>query len=108
MLRHYRRAALFLSSATAVGGGFTSHKYDCFNIGPCKGDVDFWITLDGLATYSFLGFWLVLLALTAVHARSLCEARPKILAWSTAFLVPSVAAFVGAWFFNLGVKVPAI
>jgi hypothetical protein len=102
------RSILFLTLVSAVCGGFTSHKYDCFNIGPCTGNVDYWITLDKLATYSFIGFWLVLVIVVVAQSRKTSEVRLKFMNWLVAIGIPPAALLAANWFFNLGVKVPAI
>lgn len=92
-----------LALACAVGWAFASHKYDCFNVGPCRGNVNFWITLGDVAFYSFLGSWVALLACTALWSRQFKGAGASALVWFIAAMLPPVAMLTSSWLFNLGI-----
>jgi len=93
----------FLAVAAATGLAFTGHKYDCFNVGPCKGDLDLWIRLGDLALYSFLGAWFALLVVTFLVNRTAEGNRAKALAWSAAVLVPIGSVLAASYVFNFGI-----
>lgn len=96
---------LIWALASAVAWAFTSHKYDCFNIGPCRGDVDFWIWLGDLALYSFFGSWLALVLGTLLLSKHMIRARIHIFAWIVVVTLRPVALLGASWIFNIGVKV---
>lgn len=103
-----RHTLLVLALGSGIAWGFTSHKYDCFNIGPCRGDVDFWIKLGDIAGYSFLGSWAALVMISALHSRQAKGVRARVVLLSLAILLPLASIYGASCFFNLGVKVPAI
>lgn len=87
----------FCASVTAVAWVYTSHKDDCLNVGPCKGDVDFWIWLGDVAFYSFTGTWITLLMLTCFVSKNAITKRGQVITWSVAFLIP-IASLVAAFY----------
>ena len=95
-----------LTSAFAVCWAYTSHKYDCFNIGPCVGDVDYWINLGNFAVIASLASWAALLVSTFVYSKLSNRALAIACAWATAILFPPTVLFSVSWLFNLGI-VPA-
>ena len=97
-------ALLLLTSAFATTWTYASHKYDCFNIGPCVGDIDFWIGIGNVASYLFLASWAVLLISTGLYSFHATGVRAKIFA-AVAALVPLAVVFATHWLFNLGVSV---
>jgi hypothetical protein len=105
MRRIFTATILILALASAIAWAFTSHKYDCFNIGPCRGDVDFWIRLGDLAQYSFFGSWLALVCAALLLSKQMIRARSRIFSWLVAVALPPVALLGASWIFNIGVKV---
>ncbi len=97
-----------LALASGVGWAFTTHKYDCFNVGPCRGNVEFWLTLGDVAFYAFLASWVALLASTALCSRQSKDAGASAVAWAIATLLPPVAMLTSSWLFNLGITGPQI
>jgi hypothetical protein len=97
-----------MTAAFAVGWAYTSHEYDCLNIGPCVGDLGYWIKLGDIALVSFFASWATLLFATLVHSvRGACVV-PGVLAWVAAFLLPPTVLFSANWLFNLGVSVAPV
>jgi len=96
-----------LTAGAAIGWMYASHKYDCFNIGPCVGDVDYWINFGDFASIALLAWWVALLALTAMYSKRSTRST-GIYAWSTAILLPPAVLCLASWLFNLGVHaIPA-
>ena len=97
-----------LTAVAAVGWAYTSHKYDCFNIGPCVGDIDYWIRLGDFAYVTFLASWAALLILTVLYSRRVNRSLVTASAWIVAILLPPVALLSANWVFNLGISVPPV
>ena len=97
-------ASLLLTVVSAVVWMYASHKYDCFNIGPCQGDVDIWIRWGDIAFYAFIGSWLALLISTFLCNKQITHIRPKIASWALAILLPVAVIFLASWLFNLGIS----
>ncbi|MDR7132841.1 hypothetical protein J2X06_000025 [Lysobacter niastensis] len=93
-----------LTAAAAIGWAYTSHKYDCFNIGPCVGDVDYWIRLGEFSFVAYLAWWVALLISTAVYSKRAGLALITAFAWLGAILLPPVMFFSASWLFNLGIS----
>lgn len=101
-------ALSLLTSAFAAVWAYTSHKYDCFNIGPCVGDVDYWINLGDFAVIASLASWMALLVSTVVYSKM--AKRPLTIAcvWLVAILLPPAVLFSASWLFNLGIFVSTV
>jgi hypothetical protein len=97
-----------LTCLSAAGWMYTSHMYDCFNIGPCTGDVDYWIRLGDIAFYSFALSLLALFVGAGLHSGQAVGMRSKVIAWAAALTLPPAALFASHWLFNVGVSVPPI
>ncbi|MFC5571590.1 hypothetical protein ACFPN1_16160 [Lysobacter yangpyeongensis] len=82
---------------------YTSHKYDCFNIGPCTGDIDYWINLDTAAFFCFLILWAALFVASLIHSKQAGLVRSSAYALLAAVLVPLGVLFSAHWLFNLGI-----
>ena len=94
-----------LTAASAVGWAYTPHKYDCFNIDPCVGDIDYWINFGNFVVVASLASWAALLVSTAVHSRQASRALAIASAWIVAILLPPALLFSASWLFNLGISV---
>jgi len=94
-----------LTSVFAAVWAYTSHKYDCFNIGPCVGDVDYWVNLGDFAVTASFASWAALLVSTAVYSRLANQALAIACAWVAAILLPPAVLFSASWLFNLGISV---
>ncbi len=92
-----------LSIASGMGWALTSHKYDCFNVGPCRGNVDFWTKMGEIASYAFVGSWVVLLAYTFLRISQVEGVCAKAIACCIAIVLPPAALFVSSWLFNFGI-----
>ena len=94
-----------LCAFNAVSGivwAYASHKYDCFNIGPCRGNVDLWINLQAASFYAFLASWLGLLALVVVGRPR--PARNMAIGLVAILVAPPAISFLASSAFNIGVS----
>ena len=97
-----------LTCVLAAGWAYTSHMNDCFNIGPCSGDVGLWIRLRDVAFYSFVVSLTALIACTAFHSMRLVSPWSKAIAWLPSLTLPPAVLFAAHWLFNLGVSVSPV
>jgi hypothetical protein len=91
-----------ITLAAGVAWAYASHKYDCFNIGPCIGSVDFWINLGSVACYTFIASWLGLLLLTGLAGSR--PARRAVGAWVVALVAPPATFLLASAAFNMGIS----
>lgn len=96
-----------VTSAFAALWAYTSQKYDCFNIGPCVGDLDWWITLGDVAVYFYMLSWGALPACAGVYGwhapgRGLVA---KAGVGMLCLLVPPALLFGASAWFNRGITV---
>ena len=94
-----------LTAAAAIIWVYSSRKYDCFNVGQCVGDVDFWITFGDISFGTFFVSCIALLASTALYSRRVARPSARIYAWSAALLLPPAVLSLAFWLVNLGVRV---
>jgi len=88
--------------ALAVTWGYASHKYDCFNIGPCRGNATFWVNLNTVACYAFVLAWLSLVGLAwSARGRPWRQAAAT---WFAAVVAPPAVFFLASSAFNMGVS----
>ena len=90
-----------LTAGVAIGWAYASHQNDCFNVGGCRGDPDFWIRVRDYAFYFSLGLWAVLLLVTALYSRH-ASGRSRVFAWVIAGLLPPAVLFSSHWLLKLG------
>ena len=91
-MRHVPTASL------ATLWAYASHKYDCFNVGPCRGDAEIWIDLHTLGYCGFLGMWGVLVASAAFgQSRTWRQGVRDVL---LALLLPPASFFLASAIFN--------
>ena len=102
LLASLKIALCAFNVVSGVVWAYASHKYDCFNIGPCRGNVDFWIDLQAASFYAFLASWLVLLALAVVVRPR--PARNMAIGLAAVLVVPPAISLLASSVFNLGVS----
>jgi len=91
------------SAFSGIFWAYASHKYDCFNIGPCRGNVDLWTNLQAASCYAFLSSWLGLLAIVFVARPR--PSRNSAIELTIALAVPPAISFLASAAFNSGVSV---
>ena len=86
----------------AIIWAYSSHHYDCLNIGPCKGSISAWVNLNTLAYYSFLVSWLILIFLAfASHTKPI---RRAAYLWASAVLAPPATLYLAWLALNWGIS----
>ena len=90
-----------LAAVFAIAWMYSSHEYDCLNIGPCSGNATTWDAALTITCCFFLVSWVAVIVVSAVRSKQMQGGRLAL--WLLAFGLPPIIVFVAGYLLNLGV-----